>query len=143
MTYATQIHMETRFGLNELVLLTDASGSGFADAAQIAAQLAAADEVIDGYVATRYALPLAPVPGVIVSMACDIARYKLHRDGAPDKVKDAYVEALARLKDIQAGKFILQSAGVTAVSAPSPAIAGPAFSAPGRVFSSDALGDMI
>lgn len=142
MSYATQADMVTRFGYSELVLLTDENGGGIIDAAVVTAALLAADELIDGYAGARYALPLSPVPGAVLAMACDIARYKLHRDGAPDKVNAAYMEALARLKDIQAGKFILQSAGVAAVSAPSPADAGPAFTVPDRVFSADSLRDM-
>lgn len=136
MSYATQIHMETRFGVDELVLLSDASGSGVADAAVIAAALAAADEVIDGYVAGRYALPLSPVPGIIVSIACDIARFRLHKDGAPEHVVAAHSAALARLKDIQSGKFILASAGVAAAENSG---GGAAFNAPERVFSGGTL----
>ncbi|MEQ1890094.1 MAG: DUF1320 domain-containing protein [Alphaproteobacteria bacterium] len=143
MSYAAQSDMVTRFGEAELVLLTDENGDGVIDAAVVNAALLAADELINGYCGQRYALPLAPVPGSVLGMACDIARYKLHRDAAPDKVKDAYAEALSRLKDIQAGKFTLQSAGVAAVAAAASAGAGPAWSAPDRVFSSDALGDMI
>lgn len=136
MTYATQIHMETRVGQGELVLLTDKDGGGLADAAEIGAALLAADEIIEGYVAGRYVLPLSPVPGFIVSIACDIARFRLHKNGAPEHVIAAHDAALARLKDIQSGKFTLQSAGV---AAPEISGGGPEFSAPERVFSEAAL----
>lgn len=136
MSYATQLALETRFGMDELVLLSDSAGNGVADAAQIAAALAFADEVIDGYVSARYALPLSPVPGFIVSIACDIARHRLHKNGAPEHVAAAHEAALARLKDIQAGRFILQQAGAAAAEIPG---GGPQWAAPGRTFSTDTL----
>ena len=64
MSYAAQSNLIERFGEAMLVALTDraAVATGAVDAAVIARALIDTDAIIDGYLATRYLLPLSDVP---------------------------------------------------------------------------------
>lgn len=118
MPYATETDLTTRFGADELVQLTDDTGTGAADPAKIAAALADADEAVNGYVAGRYAIPLSPVPMLVRRWACDLARYFLHTAAAPELVEKNYQAALAGLKDVAAGRVTLAAAGAAQPVAP-------------------------
>lgn len=133
MTYASQDDLTQRFGEAELVQLTDPMGTGVADAAVIAVALTDADQVVNGYVAARYAVPLAPVPDLVRRWACDLARYFLHSAAAPELVEKNYLAALAGLKDVAKGMVRLEAAGVAAPTAPAED-QGAMFDAPPRVF---------
>jgi phage gp36-like protein len=124
--YAALIDMIRAFGEAELVQLTDrdADRSQEIDITVLDGALTAADMIIDGYLAARYAVPLeAPVPQSITDIACDIARYRLYDKSPPKVVVDRYRDAISRLRDYQAGRATLPlvaSAGgqVQFVSAP-------------------------
>lgn len=135
MTYATQQDLIDRFGESEIEQVADRDGDSAIDAAVTAAALGDADKLIDGYVAGRYGLPLATVPPLIVALACDIARYKLHKDQPPETVRNNYQDALRQLRDIAAGTLKLDVAGVE------PARSGDAIliDAPDREFTRDTL----
>jgi phage gp36-like protein len=105
--YATQADMEARFGVDELTQLTDRVGAGVPDAAIVARSLADADAEIDGYLATRYALPLATVPSMLARIACDIARYRLWEDRASEEVRRRYEDARRILESIAKGMVSL------------------------------------
>lgn len=77
MSYATQQDMVTRFGLREVVTLTDRNATGAIDVTVLAGGLSAADNEINVYLAGRYDLPLATTPTIVRDFACDIARYRL------------------------------------------------------------------
>ena len=71
-----------------------------------------ADAVIDGYLAKRgYALPLAPVPGLVTAWCRGIARYMLHKNRrtmeATDRIARGYTDALRLLQQTADGKFSL------------------------------------
>lgn len=116
MTYATQDDMVARFGETELVQLTDDAGTGEVGPG-LATALADADQVINGYVAATYVVPLSPLPDLVVRWACDIARYFLHRDGAGPVVVQNYKDTLAALKDVAKGTMTLECQGVEAEEA--------------------------
>jgi phage gp36-like protein len=140
MPYTSLPLLQQRFGLDELIQRTDkfAPYTGAVVTDVLDRTIADADAEIDGYVGTRYALPLAePVPAVLVPIACDIARYRLYDDAVPDIVRKRYEDAIARLKDIAAGRLVL---GVDPL-APAPAAAGVSVRARGREFSDELLGD--
>jgi len=107
MTYATQADLEARFGADELTQLTDRIGSGLPDASIIARALADADAEIDGYLASRYALPLAIVPTALARIACDIARYRLWEDRASEEVRRRYEDARRLMESIAKGMVSL------------------------------------
>jgi phage gp36-like protein len=119
MTYATQADLEDRFGVDELTQLTDRAGAGGPDAGIVARALADADAEIDGYLASRYALPLTTVPAVLARIACDIARYRLWEDRASEEVRLRYEDARRTLESIAKGQVSL---GLPAASA-APALA--------------------
>lgn len=119
MPYATQADLEARFGVDELTQLTDRVGAGVPDAAIVARALADADAEIDGYLASRYDLPLTTVPPVLARIACDIARYRLWEDRASEEVRLRYEDARRMLESIARGQVSL---GLPAANA-APALA--------------------
>jgi len=107
MPYATQADLEARFGIDELTQLTDRAGAGVPDATIVARALSDAAAEIDSYLASRYALPLSPVPTLLVRIACDIARYRLWEDRASDEVRRRYEDNVRLLEGIAKGVLSL------------------------------------
>jgi len=107
MSYATQADLEARFGVDELTQLTDRAGAGVPDATIVARALSDAAAEIDTYLASRYALPLSPVPTVLARIACDIARYRLWEDRASDEVRRRYEDNVRLLEGIAKGVLSL------------------------------------
>lgn len=95
-----------------------------------------AASLVNGYLATRYALPLASVPGIVKGWCADITRYKLWDERAPTEVKERYEAALKQLEQLAKGLIALppDAAGV-------PAEAGIEFGGYSweRVFTEDSL----
>ena len=129
---------------NDLVQLTDDSTPPVAiNQANVDRAIADAGELIDGYLRGRYTLPLLPVPGLINTLAADVAIYRLYarriKLTPPEGVTERYKNAQKILEQIQAGKISLgvenTGGGVT------PETGGPLFTAPDRVFSRDSLED--
>lgn len=117
MTYATQADLITRFGSQELIEQTDRVNGAVVDAAVVDRELLYASATIDGYLASRYVLPLPlPVPDLLVGLCCDLARYALYTDAAPDMVRDRYKDAMARLRDISTGALKLDAATPSAAA---------------------------
>jgi phage gp36-like protein len=136
MAYAAAADLIARYGEEELIQLSDRLGDGVMDAAVIDQALADAGAVIDGYLAGRYTLPLAPVPAILTGYACDLARERLYKDAAPEIVAKRADDARKFLVLAGQGKLGL---GVQ----PEPAVSGgPAWSAPGRTFDTDTLGQL-
>lgn len=128
--------MEAAFGADELMQLTDRADPpvGAVDAAVLTRALETADGEIDSYLAARYTLPLATVPAILRDCAADIARYRLHSRGVPERVEQAYKERLAWLRDVAKG---VASLGIDTDSL-TPASAGlPEMTSGGRVFGRD------
>lgn len=132
MTYATQSDLETRFKNQELIELTDEAGTGEIDAAVIAVALTDADSEINGYLASRYALPLTQTSDELVRLACDIARYKLYDTRATELVKARYDDAIKKLRDVARG---VASLGIDQASQPVKVAGGATISSGGRDFS--------
>jgi phage gp36-like protein len=107
MTYATQADMVDRFGETELSQRTNRVDGTTIDTTVLGRALADADAEIDGYLAGRYALPLATVPTALVRVACDVARYRLYDDGITDVVRQRYEDATSFLKRISSGDVVL------------------------------------
>lgn len=108
--YATKAMMIERFGEQELVELTDRSGTTNAivdDVLDAALADAAAD--IDGYLGGRYPLPLTTVPRALNRHACDLARYYLY-DNRLDTDHPAarrYSASIRLLEQVAAGRVQL------------------------------------
>ena len=125
MIYATAADMIARYGQLELVQLTDLDNipPSVVDTDRVTLKLADAAAFVDGYVGQVYRLPLsgcakpATVPGgepqyvappVLTRITCDLARYYLHDDLAPEnEVYRRYKAAVKELEQIAAGKALL------------------------------------
>ena len=107
MSYATLEDLIARAGADEIRQIADRDRDGIPDPDVIEPALIDADNMIDGYVFARYSRPLPSMPPVLTSWATSIARYTLHRNGAPDHVARDYKDAIAALKDVQAGRYAL------------------------------------
>lgn len=107
MSYATRQNMIDEFGETELIQLTDRLKLGVINAQVLERAFAGADAEINGHIASRYSLPLVSVPQLLVGYACDIARYKLFTNEAPQVVMDRYNQAMRYLEGVASGKFSL------------------------------------
>ena len=113
--YCTQADLESRFGINEILQLTDKNNTGVVNTTTLAAALADANAEINSYL-NNY-LPLQSVPPNLVRLACVIARKYLYGALVPDVVQEDYNEAKRFLALVAAGKLSLapDAAGVTEV----------------------------
>lgn len=106
MSYVAQADFVARFGQAELeqVLLT-ADGRTFAAAADDATA------IIESYLASvpgrSYVLPLVTIPGRVLELAADIARYKLWGQAASEIVKARYNAAIDFLKAVAKGELTI------------------------------------
>ena len=103
MAYATLDQLVSLFGADEIRTLSDRQGTGELDEAVISDALERASSEVDSYLADRYATPLSdsdPIPPVVVSVAGDIARYRL----TGGDIRDRYTKALNWLRDVADGK---------------------------------------
>ncbi len=119
MPYASLPDLIERAGEDEILQVADRDNDGTADPDVIEAALVHADNLANGYVAVRYALPLTLVPDLLRTWCVSIARYYLHRDGAPDYVVRDYKDATAALKDLARGVIDLPIGGDDPAPAPS------------------------
>ena len=127
-----------RFGLEEVVRMTDADGSGRIDRPLLIAALTDAQALADANLSGRYALPLATVPAILKMVEADIARSRLYPRGAPEGVADAAKAAVRTLERIQAGQMQL---GLPSAETPATDTATPILIAPGRRAYPDLLTD--
>ena len=135
--YATQQDMVDRYGEAELLDFSDRVGAGRIDAAVVAQALASADAQIDAYVGTRYDLPLPEVPPLLVDLACTIARFRLQKDRASERVKADYDTALKTLEHLASGKATLPIS--TGEAPPAADGGGVQVEGPERIFSRETL----
>ena len=101
--------MLARYSETELVQLTDDAGAGVVDEDRVNRALAGAASIADGYIASKYQLPIDPVPDFIVDAVCAIARFRLYRETPPEGVKDAHNMAIKSLKDVASGSLKIDS----------------------------------
>lgn len=102
MPYATVEDLKLRFGrdVNE-ALDRDADGqddTGLADAV-----LQDASSEIDAIIGVRYPVPVNGCPWLLVA-CCDLARYRLYDDAAPESVKERRESVLTTLRSIRDGR---------------------------------------
>jgi phage gp36-like protein len=107
--YAAQSDLEKYFGEADVLRAADRDGDGVADTDVITTAITAAEEEIDSYVAVRYDLPLAVVPGVLTRVCSDLAMYHMSIDTlsmTEDKEK-RYERGLKWLRDLSRGVVTL------------------------------------
>lgn len=125
MIYATVADMSARFTELEMIQLTDRDNipPTTVDTVRVELKIADAQAFVDGYVGQVYRLPLkgcakpatepgGPIeyvaPPVLIRLTCDLARYYLHDDLAPEnEVYRRYKAAVKELDAIVAGTSML------------------------------------
>lgn len=140
MAYIVQDDLLGQLPQAQLVQLTDDIGNGVIDETRVTQAITDAEAEIDGYVATRYAVPIAaPVPALIKKLAIDITVYNLwrRRQKIPDMIRTAYEDAVKKLEAIAKGTITL---GVDPAPAESTKSSAGETSGPERVFDRDKLG---
>ena len=146
--YATEADLKTRFGAQVIddLKLGREGGADPVDVVQVALQ--DAEEEINGYIGSRYSLPLASVPSNLKRIACDIARYRLYTEDPLEHITKLYDDAIAFLKRVQDKKADLQIIDEQSkeiiddapTNTPSTAPVGTTYT--GGVFGDDVLGKM-
>lgn len=106
-----------RFGLPEVVAMTDADGAGRIDRALLVSALTSAQAVADAHIAARYSVPLIDVPLIVKKIVGDLARAELYPRGAPDGVADQAKQSLRMLERIQSGAMPVPAATAPAEAA--------------------------
>lgn len=114
MAYATIAAMQQRFGERELIYLSERDDEpvDVINIAVIEQAITDASDVIDGYLAGRYELPLVTVPNLLEQFCCDIARYKLGTNDTPEHIETRNKEAIKFLTSVAKGEL---SIGVNAL----------------------------
>jgi phage gp36-like protein len=113
MTYCTYEDLCAVLPEPRLIELTDDENTGQVNMDRIGAAIAAADDEINGYLAGRYDVPLAPVPGLIKNLAREIALFNLYsrtHDDVPKIRQGRHDHAVSVLTKLAAGAIAL---GVT------------------------------
>lgn len=139
MPYIDRPGLEQRFGVTEIAQLLDDDRNNTeapAESEALARACEDATQLVDGFLAVRYTLPLSNVPGMVVGWAADIARYRLWDQAAPDEVRKRYDDALAQLKQLAQGLLALPPGSDGAAPVVGSDMTG--FSAE-RVFTADTL----
>lgn len=117
MPYAVKADMLEEFSENELIQLTDRDipQAGAIVDAVLNRAIDGASAEIDGYLA-RYAGQVLALP-ILTRYCCDMARYRLYRDAAPEEVRNRYKDAIRFLEMVASGKISLGAPAEAAASA--------------------------
>jgi len=140
MSYATQADMESRFGPDELIQITDKEGLGVVNDETFAQAQLDGDADIDARLQLRFPDGLPSVPNVLKRISCDIYRYYLYGARVTELVEKRYNAAIKFLDALVKGDV---SIGLDAAGQQPPA-AEPdrvQFNAAERTFTSDNLSD--
>lgn len=137
MVYATLQQFIEAFGQQLTIELTNLENAEATeiDEAVFDRSAARAAGLINGYLAGRYALPLAKIPDVLKSIALDIQRYQMGHNAQEEDVRQRYEDALRLLEQLAKGQISL---GLPAADTP-PALGRPQWTTRPRVFSPDRL----
>lgn len=138
MPYCTLNDIQDMMDEDEIIRFTDDDGSGVVNTDVTDKAISGADALIDSYLAARYAVPIAPVPDILLDIAVDIAIYKIssRRSQAPEEIRTKYDDAVKWLIKVAAGTVKIPSAA----SAPSDqSNDAPVITTSPRIFSRDSL----
>lgn len=140
--YCTQQDLIDRFSERELIALTDfIDFSGAIEQTVLDKAILDAENEINGYLRLRYVLPLQYEPPELIAPACDITRYRLHRDGCPEEIATRYKLAVAYLRDLASGKALLPS-DINGTAEIGSRVSLPKITAPQAFFTDELLGKM-
>ena len=140
--YATRDDMVKRYSLTEVSQLERYLTGG----ESVAAAIADAGSIIDGWIGAKYAVPLEYPPENIKIFVCDIARYLLWKSKASEEVRRRYDDAMSYLKGVSKGTNVLLVKNPTTQevkpAAKSPTAMPMGTTYRGGVFSDDVLNKM-
>lgn len=105
--YCTVQDLIDRFGEQELIDLTDRSDMSMIDETILNQAINDACAEMDGYLASRYELPLATIPGTLKPLSCDIVRYKLHDEQPTEHITKRYEAVIKFLFSVSKGEISL------------------------------------
>lgn len=109
MAYAEKADIEKQVSSTTLAQLTDDTAGKTTDSKKISQAIENADETINSYLQSRYAVPLSEVPKFIKSLSVDIAIFNLYsrrpEGEMPETVSIRYKNAIKFLESISAGKL--------------------------------------
>ncbi|MCL5266713.1 MAG: DUF1320 domain-containing protein [Bacteroidetes bacterium] len=100
-------------------LLCDDPANPFTDVqlqAAVEALIPDADSMIDSYATRWYVVPMDPIPAIVKKSSADMVCHSIYQrrpflfEGAAKTWADAYTAAMSWLKDIAAGKAIIEGA---------------------------------
>lgn len=103
MAYITQTEYVDRYGEAETIRLTDEDRTRVIDTAKLAEALEDASDFIDGYLAKRYAVPLASAPRLVKGMNAILGRELLHKSLVMPALTEEADRVRQQLKDIARG----------------------------------------
>lgn len=109
MPYATAQDCIDRYGQDLLLILADRNGDGTVDSDVLDRALEDADSEIDGYLGSRYDLPLPSPPPILKRLAVDLALYRLssEADQLTEERRTRYTDATKFLMSIAKGEITL------------------------------------
>lgn len=107
MPYITVDGLEWRFGAREILQLSDRDRDGVADLDVLATAIYDVDSMINAHLASRYALPITPVPDLLKWIAAQLVRCNLHDDKKPKAVQDNCDKAIEWLVMLASGEIDL------------------------------------
>ena len=113
MAYCSEADLKARFGDTEIDDLLDRDNDSSADTNALASAQTDTDAQIDGYLAARYSTPLTTVPDLVVGIACNICRYILWGNNAPEEVRRRFEDSRTQLRDIAKGTITLPTDEIT------------------------------
>lgn len=136
MAYITQDDLQNQISERRLIELTDDAKAGNIDGEKVSQAIDDAQSEVDGYLASRYSIPVATPPALLKNLTSTIAVYKLYlrRGQVPESIRRAYDDARATLKDIAKGLADLP------IETPAVASGGVEYTGPDRIFTRDTLG---
>ena len=108
--YCTVQDLIDRYGETEIMEITDRDQTGAVDETVAGRAIDDASAEVDGYIGSRYDLPLASPPAVLTRITADIARYRLYDNMATEEVRKRYEDALRFLKSVGKAEISLGAA---------------------------------
>lgn len=113
MDYCTIEDIETQTSTSTLIQLTSDENNEEVNRVVALEAILYSSALINGYLRSRYSLPLDTHFPLLRILAIDISIYRLYsrrmRNEMPEVIESAYKNAISTLKDIQKGAITLES----------------------------------
>jgi len=139
MPYCTLEDILDSMDEDEVIGYTDDADTGSVNTEATDKAIAGADALIDAHIASKYGIPLSPVPDIINSLAVDIAIYKIssRRGGAPEGIRKKYEDAVKFLEKVSSGKVHIPGAASAPITSSNGSVK---LTSDPRIFTRDTMG---